>query len=245
MNKVDLLKFIDLYNLGGNVEAVKIISDGKGVKTNFRTEDKTLAGNVSYPALVFEAGEYGINDTAQFKKMLSVLDDTIEVTPIKHEGEAISLSISDKNTESFCMLAKVAVIPGGMKIGEPKEYDVEIPITEDFIARFMKANNAVAEPNKTTLFALTMNKKDKLELVVGYSTLNSNRVRLEITPVPGKDRVQDVICFNSDYLREILSKNRGTSGAVLKVLEEGMAAISFTTPEYDAKYFMMKKTIES
>ena len=58
MNKAELLKFIDLYNLGGAVDAVKIVSDGKGLKTNFRTEDKTLMGNVSFPSLIIEAGEF-------------------------------------------------------------------------------------------------------------------------------------------------------------------------------------------
>jgi hypothetical protein len=244
MNKAELLQFIELYNLGGNVESVKIVSDGNGLKTNFRTEDKTLVGNVAFTTLKFEAGEYGIHDTAQLKRMLSMLDDTVEISVIKYDGKPISLAVSDKIAESFCMLADLSIIPGTSKVSEPKSYDVEIPISEDFITRFVKACGAVAVKDRPTIFTLMMNKKQQLELVVGYSSLNSNRVRLEVVPVPGKGTVQDMINFNADYFREILSKNRGTSGAIFKVWEEGLGTISFKTAAYEANYYMMKKRVE-
>ena len=90
-----------------------------------------------------------------------------------------------------------------------------------------------------------MDKKDKLELVVGYDILNSNRIRIDIEPISGKDRLNEMMNFNSDYFREILAKNRGTTGAVFKVDEEGLGTIVFTTPEYTAKYYITHKRIDN
>lgn len=245
MNKADLTKFVELYNLGGIVESVKLVSDGNALSTHFRNDTKTLVGYVTSTALKIEAGEYGINDTAQLRRMLSVLDDVIEIEVIKYDDSAISLSVSDKNIESFCMLANLATIPTEMDIEDSKNYTVEIPINEDFIARFIKATAALTDVNETKSFTLMMDKKGKkLELVIGYSTLNSNRIRLEIAPVPGKDVVQNQISFDAPTFREILSKNRETTGATLKVDEEGLAVILFTTPQYTAKYFIMSKNTE-
>lgn len=245
MNKAELIKFVELYNLGGKVESVKIVSDGDKLSTHFRNDTKTLVGYVTYNTLKIDAGEYGINDTAQLRRMLSVLDDTIEVAVVKYDAEAISLSISDKNTESFCMLANLATIPSEMDIEDSDNYTVEIPINDDFVARFVKATAALTDVNETQSFTLMMDKKGKkLELVVGYSTLNSNRIRLEVEPTVGKDVVENPISFDAPLFREILSKNRGTAGAILKIDVDGLAAIEFTTKDYTAKYFMMSKNSE-
>ena len=43
MNKSNLIKFIELYNLGGTVERVKLESDGKNISTKIISEDKKLS----------------------------------------------------------------------------------------------------------------------------------------------------------------------------------------------------------
>ncbi len=133
MNKTELLRFIDLYNLNGFVEAVKLVSDGDSLKTSFVSEDKTLAGSVSFSSIKLDKGEYGIYDTAQFKKMLSVLEDDINISVNKNDDKAISFSVSDKTTESVVMLADLSVIPAAPKVKEIKSFDVEIPVDDNFI----------------------------------------------------------------------------------------------------------------
>jgi hypothetical protein len=143
------------------------------------------------------------------------------------------------------MLANLATIPSEMDIEDSDNYTVEIPINDDFVARFVKATAALTDVNETQSFTLMMDKKGKkLELVVGYSTLNSNRIRLEVEPTAGKDTVENPISFDAPLFREILSKNRGTAGAILKIDVDGLAAIEFTTQDYTAKYFMMSKNSE-
>lgn len=239
MNKSELLKFIDLYNLNGTVEAVKLVASDKGLKTSIASECKTLAGTISFSTLQIEDGEYGIHDTAQFKKMLGVLaDENINVTVFKSDSRAISLCVSDTSIESVCMLADLSVIPSAPKVKEIKNFDVEIPIDGEFVEKFVRAKNALADVDT---FTIMPNKKgDKLELVIGHSSINTNRIKLDIKPIDGKDKLKDPISFNANYFKEILSKNNGVN-SVYKIAAAGISTIHFKTDNYDATYYLIKK----
>jgi hypothetical protein len=242
MNKSDLLKFIELYNLGGFVPAVKLVSDGDSLKTSFVSDDRTLAGSVSVSSIKIETGEYGIYDTAQLKKMLSVLEDNIEITVNKNDNRAISLSITDNSTDSVFMLADLSVIPAAPKVKEIKTYDVEIPIDDNFVDKFTRAKSALPEVNT---FTLLTNKKGKMELVIGYSSIATNRIKLDVSPVAGKDKLESPISFNADYFREVLNKNKGATGAVYKIAAAGISNLSFKTNDYESNYFLIKKEIDN
>lgn len=239
MNKANLLKFIELYNLNGTVERVKLESDGKALKTGIVADDRTMAGSVKFNDLKVEKGEYCIHDTAQFKKMLGILEDEIEILVNRlDDNRAISLSVSDKNTESLIVLADSSVIPKVPTVNNPGNFDLEIELTDDFVERFVKAKNAL--PDVVT-FTLGMNKKgDKVELVIGDGDTNTNRIKLEVKAIAGKDRPTKEISFNANYFKEILLKNRGATGAVLKVNTAGLGNVSFNTTEYEANYYLVK-----
>jgi hypothetical protein len=239
MNKSNLIKFIELYNLNGTVERVKLESDGKSVKTGIVADDRTMAGSVKFNDLKVDKGEYGIHDTAQFKKMLSILDEEVEIAVNKLDDDrAISLAVSDKNTESLIILADMSVIPKVPNVNNVGNFDLEIELTEDFVDRFVKAKNALPD---VTAFTLGLNKKgDKVELVIGDGDTNTNRIKLEVKPIAGKDKPAKEVSFNANYFKEILLKNRGATGAVLKVNSAGLANVAFKTAEYDANYYLIK-----
>lgn len=239
MNKSNLLKFIELYNLNGTVERVKLESDGKSIKTGIVADDRTMAGSVKFNDLKVEKGEYGIHDTAQLKKMLGVLDDEIEVSVNKlDDGRAISLSVSDKNTESLIVLADMSVIPKVPSVNNVGTFDLEIELTDEFVERFVKAKNALSD---VTAFTLGLNKKgDKVELVIGDGDTNTNRIKLEVKPVAGKDKPIKEVSFNANYFKEILLKNKGATGSVLKVNTAGLANVVFKTSDYEASYYLIK-----
>lgn len=238
MNKANLLKFIELYNLNGTIERVKLESDGDNLKTGIVADDRTMAGSVKFNDLKVEKGEYGIHDTAQLKKMLGILDDEVEITVNKMDDRPIGLAISDKTTESFVVLADMSVIPKVPTVNNKGDFDLEIEITEDFVERFVKAKNALPD---VTAFTLGLNKKgDKVELVIGDGDTNTNRIKLEVKPINGKDKPAKEISFNANYFKEILLKNRGATGSVLKVNSAGLANVSFKTNDYEANYFLVK-----
>jgi hypothetical protein len=239
MNKLNLLKFIELYNLNGTIERVKLESDGKSIKTGIVADDRTMAGSVKFNDLKVEKGEYGIHDTAQLKKMLGILEDEVEVAVNKlDDGRAISLAVSDKNTESLIVLADMSVIPKVPTVNNVGSFDLEIELTDEFVERFVKAKNALPD---VTAFTLGLNKKgDKVELIIGDGDTNTNRIKLEVSPVVGKDKPAKEISFNANYFKEILLKNKGATGSVLKVNSAGLANVAFKTAEYEANYYLIK-----
>ena len=79
MNKQKLNGFIDKYSLGGTVESVKWISTDNNISTNFVSEDKTLLGTIKCDDNQLKEGKYCIYTTSQLKRLLSVLNNDIQV----------------------------------------------------------------------------------------------------------------------------------------------------------------------
>ena len=77
MQKSKLDRFIQKYNLGGNVNSVKWKSNGTGLSTSFVTPDKSLLGNVKVDKFSFDNAELGIYQTDVLQKLLGVLGDDI------------------------------------------------------------------------------------------------------------------------------------------------------------------------
>lgn len=239
MKKSDLLKFIELYNLSGTIEKVKIVSDGSTLSTGFATENRTMFGTLKYTGIKIDTGEYGIHDTKQLMKMLNVLDEEIESKIVKmDDGRVVGIQFSDKNTESLAMLADLSVIPKPPVGINPGKIDLEVVIDDAFIDRYIKAKNALPD---TSTFSFVKNAKTgKVELIMGYSNINTNRIRLEINPVAGKDNPDKMVSFNADELKEIFAKNRGLGGTTVKVNSSGLAHLCFKSAVYEANYYILK-----
>lgn len=243
MNKTKLLTFIEKYNLSGLVESVKLTTEKNVLKTAFVAEDKSMAGSVSLNDFKFDDGEIGIFETSKLKNFLKILEDEITLELVKVDDKPVALTASDKNLEVNFMLSDLSVIPTAPKVKEIKTFDVEIPIDADFVTRFVKAKNSLPDVDS---FTLLMNKKgDKLELVVGFSSINSNRVKIEVAATKGKDKLDKPISFNANYLKEILSKNSDATGAILKIAAVGIAKLEFKTTDFESVYYLIQKQIES
>lgn len=242
MNKNTLISFVEKYNLNAAVEAVKFIVKDNVLKTTFVTEDKTLAGTITANKFTFEDSEFGIFDTTKFKNFLKALEEDITITLNKTDGVATSLTIADKNIEESFMLSDLSVIPNAPKIKEVKAYDLEIPITADFVSRFVKAKNVLSDVES---FTLMMNKKgDKLELVIGWSSINSNRIKMEVGALAGKDKIEKPISFNANYFRDILTNNSDCTGAIFKVASVGISQIEFSNTDFVSTYYLIQKKLE-
>jgi hypothetical protein len=241
MDKNKLLTFIEKYNLGGSVESVKLVSDGKTLKTGFVTEDKTLAGSVTLNTCDIAKADLAVFKTAELKNFLKSMDGELTITLKTVDNRVTGFVLTDDNSEFEVVLADMSVIPKAPAVKAPKDFDVEIPISPEFADLFVKKKNTLPDVDSFTL----MMKGGKLVLVIGYSNINSNRVTLNLAPVAGKDKLDNMISFNANYFKEILLKNSDSTGAVLKVAAAGIASISFTTPDFEANYFLIKKEIES
>ena len=91
MQKTKLNKFIQKYNLGGNVNSVKWKSGGDKLSTTFVTPDKSLLGTVSVDKFKFEDAELGVYQTDLLKNLLGVLDDDLSLTLSRFGDKAVAL----------------------------------------------------------------------------------------------------------------------------------------------------------
>jgi len=176
MDKYKLTRFIDKYHLGGNVNAVVINSKGDTLSTRFITGDKALLGELEMNSWNFQDTELGVYDTEQLSRLLGVLDDDVSLNLTQSGDKAIALEISDQYSKVNFMLSDKSVInqPPALK-GIP-EFQLQIKVDSNFIQRFISGKSALPDTDTFTCIA----DDDRVKLVIGYSSINTNRVSIPV-----------------------------------------------------------------
>jgi hypothetical protein len=85
----------------------------------------------------------------------------------------------------------------------------------------------------------TKDKKDKIKLTIGYSSVNSNRINIDVKPIEGKDTLGKTIHFSAKYLKEILTSNSDCENAVLKISDAGIAHVEFNNELFSSSYYLI------
>ena len=239
MKKQVLNTFIDKYSLNGTIESVKWVVDNKNkqIKTSSISDDKNV---VSYVSIKDDAGlseaEIGINDTAKLKKLLGVLTDDVNITFNKRDEKIVSLSLNSEGTDVQYVTADLSVIPKVPDLKKLPPFNLEIPLTKEFVTTFVKAKSALSDVDTMTF---TKDKKDKIKLTIGYSSVNSNRINIDVKPVEGKDSLGKTIHFSAKYLKEILTSNNDCENAVLKISDAGIAHVEFNNELFNSSYYLI------
>jgi hypothetical protein len=239
MKKQVLNTFIDKYSLNGTIESVKWVVDNKNkqIKTSSISDDKNV---VSYVSIKDDAGlseaEIGINDTAKLKKLLGVLTDDVNITFNKRDEKIVSLSLNSESTDVQYVTADLSVIPKVPDLKKLPPFNLEIPLTKEFVTTFVKAKSALSDVDTMTF---TKDKKDKIKLTIGYSSVNSNRINIDVKPVDGKDSLGKTIHFSAKYLKEILTSNSDCENAVLKISDAGIAHVEFNNELFNSSYYLI------
>jgi hypothetical protein len=245
MTKDTLKTFISKYYLGGTIESVKWVVDknNKQLKTSAITEDKNVLLNVTFNNFEdLTDAELGINDTSKLVKLLNVLGDNINGSYNTTGDKITSIVFSDDHTDVQYVTADLSVIPVAPPLKKLPPTNAEIALDAEFISRYISSKNAL--PDVET-FTLLMNKKGVLELVIGHSSINSNRIKLNVATKNGKDKVAKNISFNANHLKEILIANKDCTDATLKVSDAGLSVVEFTCGEFTANYYLVElKTID-
>ena len=233
MDKYKLTRFIDKYHLGGNVKAVVINSKVDTLNTRFITGDKTLLGELEMNSWQFKDAELGVYDTEQLSRLLSVLDDDINLNLIQSENKSIALEISDKYSKANFMLSDKSVINQPPSLREIPDFQLKIKVDTNFITRFI--NSKAALPDTDTFTVITNN--DAVNLVIGYSSINTNRVTIPVR----FDVYNDIekVSFNADLFKDVLVANKECESAILEISEQGLAKINFKVDQYDVTYYLV------
>jgi hypothetical protein len=180
--------------------------------------------------------EIGINDTAKLKKLLGVLTDDVNITFNKRDEKIVSLSLNSESTDVQYVTADLSVIPKVPDLKKLPPFNLEIPLTKEFVTTFVKAKSALSDVDTMTF---TKDKKDKIKLTIGYSSVNSNRINIDVKPVEGKDTLGKTIHFSAKYLKEILTSNSDCENAVLKISDAGIAHVEFNNELFSSSYYLI------
>ena len=229
MEKVKFDGFINRYNLGGEVESVMIKSDDTNLSVRMISDDKTLLGDVTVTESEFPNGEFGIYTTSQLKGLLSVLDNNISVEEVTG-----ALKFSDKGTKMQYMLAAPSVIPAVPDLKALPPFNVNITLDNEFVNKFIKSKGALADADTFTFTC----KDNKGEIILGYSSINSNRISITVDCKCDGD-VQP-IAFSAKYLKAILMANKGSSTSSLEISSQGLCKVLFEDGDFTSRYFLVE-----
>ena len=233
MQKSKLDKFIQKYNLGGNVNSVKWKSSGDSLSTSFVTPDKSLLGNVKVDKFPFEDAEIGVYQTDQLKSLINVLGDDVSLDLTKFGDKAVSLKVKNGPVSVDYVLSDLSVISDPPQMKRVPEFGTKIKLDTNFINTFIKGKSALSDVDTFTI----VKSGDGCEVVIGYSSTNTNRVNIPVESTSCD--VDKPITFNANLFKEVLVANRECSSAVLEVSNEGLARVNFKVDDYDSTYFIV------
>ena len=233
MNKNNLVRFINKYNLNGNVNSVVLNSKDNTLSTRFITGDKSLLGELSLSKWKFEDADLGIYDTLQFSKLLDVLSDDITMKLNSSGDKAISLVVSDTDAKVNYMLSDLSVINQPPALKQLPEFQVKIKVNTKFITKFISGKGALPETDTFTVIT----DDDNVKIVIGYSVINTNRVTLPVE-TETFEKI-DKVSFNANLFKEVLSANKECESALLEVSEQGLSRISFNVDDYSVVYYLV------
>ena len=168
MNKKRLIRFIGKYYLNGTVNSVILNSKSDKLTTRFISGDKTLLGELSMDKSQIEECEVGVYNTEQLTKLLSVLDDDINVSVVKSENKSIALKVSDSNSSVNYMLSDVSVINKPPQLKDVPEFQLKINVTPQFINKFISGKGALSDTDNFTV----VTDDNGTKLVIGYFQSN-------------------------------------------------------------------------
>jgi hypothetical protein len=212
--------------------------DDETLSTKVISDDKSVMGVVSLSEFdALEDEKIAIFDTTQLRSLLKVLDNDIKLSFGKTGTRVTSLKMDDKNTKVSFMLADEKVIPEVPSLKSLPDFGVELTIDRKFSNTFVKAKSAMGDSAET--FTVTSNGGKKAQVILGHSSINSNRVTLE-TEAPVNEKLE-AISFAASYLSEILIANKECETGTIAVSANGLAHVSFThTDNFSTDYYLVE-----
>ena len=233
MNKHSLNRFIDKYYLGGNCSSVVINSKGDKLSTRFITGDKNLLGELHMTGWNFDEADLGVYNTEQLIKLLAVLSENISMNLTKAGDKAVSLKISDTDSDVNYMLSDLSVISSPPNLKSVPDFEVKIKVDNSFMTKFIAGKGALADTDNFTVIT----SDDGVKIVIGYAEINTNRVTLPVE-TESYDKIENV-SFNANLFRDVLVANKECESATLEVSSQGLSRITFKVDDYTSTYYLV------
>ena len=236
MEKSKFIGFINRYFLAGNTDSARLVVADKSLSTNFISADQNVIGEVVLKNFDAQDAELGVYATSQLVKMLSAVDEKMDINFGEVDKKIYSMNFKDQSTNVTYMLADLSVIRQVPNLKTLPDFDVKIELNKDFANNFKKAANALPESDN---FGVQCD-GEETKIIINHSSVNTNRI---IFKTVAKEQVQmDTVCFSAKLFKEILNANADATG-LLEVSSKGLARVTFDNAEYSSTYFLVKLTI--
>ena len=235
MNKQKLVRFISKYYLNGIVNSVVLNSksNSQQLSARFVSGDKSLLGELTMDKWDFEDSDIGVYNTEQLIKLLSVMDEDINVSLTKSGDKSIALKISDSFSSVNYMLSDTSIINKPPQLKSVPEFELNIDVTPQFISKFIAGKGALGETDNFTILTDDVSTK----VVIGYASVNTNRVIIPVNT--SKFSNIENVSFNASVFKEVLSANKECESATFEVSSEGLSRITFKVDDYKSTYYLV------
>lgn len=240
MKKEVLETFIRRYSLGGIIPKVKwkYTASTKTLHTRGAADNRSFVADVimsGFDDLGPEDLAICIGDTEKVQSMMIPFGDDVNIAINKNGDRILGFTISDADCESYCTAADPSAIdPMAKNLQNIPEYHVVVPLTEEFLEKFLGAQSAL---NDVKDFSVGMNKKGLFEVVIGYVTANSNRIRITPQTDPTKNKLDIALSFPIKNIRGIFKANQDILDGTLSINSAGIASLHFKNDMYDCTYY--------
>lgn len=247
MKKETLETFINRYTLSGLVPKVKwkYTAAAKTLHTRAAIDNKAFVVDVvmnEFSDLGTEDLIICIGDTDKVKSMMKPFGEDINFSVNKSADRILGFTVSDADCESYCTAADpTAIDPVAKNLQDLPEYHVEVQLNEDFISKFMAGHSALKDVDA---FSVGMNKKGLFEVVIGYTTSNSNRIRFTPPTDPTKNKLGTALSFPIKNIAAALKANADIPNGTLSINNSGIVRVYFKNDKFTCTYyqFAMKKS---
>ena len=240
MKKETLTTFIRRYTLGGEITKVKwkYTAGEKTLHTRAAADNRSFVADV----IMSNFTDFGtedimvcIGDTEKVKGMMSPFGDDINLTINKSGDRILGFTLSDSDCESYCTAADpTSIDPVAKNLQDVPEYHVVVPLTDEFLDKFLKARNALKDVDN---FSVGMNKKGAFELVIGYTTANSNRIRIAPVTDPQKNKLDTALSFPVKNIAEVFKANDDIPNGTLSINNAGIARLYFKNDNFTCNFY--------
>ena len=248
MKKSILELFIKKFNLDGIIPKVKL----KYTAAEKTLHARAVANNRSFMVdiILNDFDAFGaddaiicLGDVEKMKGMLKPFGEDISLAINKNGDRILGFTINDADCEVYCSAAdSVSIDPVPKTIDSIPSPDVIVPLTDELIEKFIKSKLALKEVD---LFAVGMNKKNLFEIVFGYLTSNSNKIRLTPATDPIKNKLTAAMQFPVINIVEVLRANADMEDGVLSIIQDqNLIQLSFSNPMFKCQYLQFSNSIK-
>jgi len=237
VDKLVLMKVLQSYHLGGNVEKAKWNVEDQNLKIRFINDSQNLVGEVECSNIPLPNGSFGIYDTATLIKMVSILEFDVAMDVVKENGMASKFMLADTNVDLKYNLADPQVIPTTPVIKGADDVLFNLNITNDFISKFVKSRDAINQEQ----FQLEVEEGFAgMELVITVGTKSTNTIKFS-EPLHGEaEPTPTAIPFDGLLFKDILKTNKDFQEGCISLNPKGMLIAEFNHGEVASKYYLVR-----